>query len=495
MPLKYHNTEAFDPEFINHLERVKTQLFAKSTKTGEFASKSLVELMGESGLDIEYMSNIFIRGKKFEGQSGSESQCLFATALMTLEINRHLASESLHDQIKNRLICIETFFSKNRHFFNPSAGTMFDVLNTCPAHDQDLKINLSARVMQLFCEPLVTSASNRTLYFFKQTADCLVSSFFGIPGTDFRVENPSSKEFLDPGLLFKNKDYVLEILKASGVFNGLNVVKESIDYFAFNYLVVAGIINYLIGKQPSAIRRGVEQCCMAIARHTHIESLAQQMAEAVNKRIFLIDHDISTALKTSAYDLIDPTNRFSHKQWSAPHAWNSLFHSDPFMSKGLRAESLARFIKQMPGMTENLAKRSNLQSDFPCAKTLVGTLIHLDNTKLNQAFLDSNLTLNSLVAKSLLKRYDGQLSSDLELAIKLKHVQYLAVDNPKQKINKLPFTVDDRAPFIKHLLQHKLLLKPSMVSLLKLSLDDLHLVDPKQHALFKRIVLSRDLEI
>ena len=146
-------------------------------------------------------------------------------------------------------------------------------------------------------------------------------------------------------------------------------------------------------------------------------------------------------------------------------------------------------------MTENLAKRSNLQSDFPCAKTVVGTLIHLDNTKLNRAFLDSNLTLNSLVTKSLLKRYDGQLSSDLELAIKLKHVQYLAAHNPKQKINKLPFTIDDRDPFIKHLLQHKLLLKPSMVSLLKLSLDDLHLVDPKQHALFKRILLSRDLEI
>jgi len=167
MLLKYHSTEDLEPEFVKHLERIKIQLFAKSTKKGEFVPKSLVELMGESSLDIEYMSNIIIRGKKFESRTGSESQCLYATALISLEIGKHLSMESLNNQVRNRLICINTYFSKNRAFFNPSSGTMFDVLNTCPTADQDLTINLSSRVMQLFCEPLNTSPSSKGFYFFK----------------------------------------------------------------------------------------------------------------------------------------------------------------------------------------------------------------------------------------------------------------------------------------------------------------------------------------
>jgi len=76
MLLKYHSTEDLEPEFVKHLERIKIQLFAKSTKKGEFVSKSLVELMGESSLDIEYMSNIIIRGKNLKvGQVASLNVC------------------------------------------------------------------------------------------------------------------------------------------------------------------------------------------------------------------------------------------------------------------------------------------------------------------------------------------------------------------------------------------------------------------------------------
>jgi len=305
----------------------------------------------------------------------------------------------------------------------------------------------------------------------------------------------SNKDILESSILLEGGNDLIEILNQTDAWKNTGTIEEAIDYFAFNYLVAVEMINYLHGKNPNSIQRGVEQCCSALAIRFGQESLGPKIAEAVIKRVFMIDSNISATLKTSAYDLIDPSHRFMDKNWSRAHGWNSLLHSDPFMSKGLRAKSLARHINKMPGMADNLAKRSNLNVDFPCIKILSGILIHLNDANLNQAFLDSTLTLNSLVVKSLLKRYDGQLSIDQELAFKLKHVQYLATHNHKQKVNKLPFQIEDRAPFIKHLLRHRLLLKPSMVKVLNLSLDDLPLVDPRQHALFKRIVLSRDLEI
>lgn len=494
--LKYHHNDEFEHAFIQHLSAIKTQLFKKKFNKLDFEQKSLVELMIESAFDISYLHTYIYSGMSHKGIRPSFSQALYATTLLTIELEMLANDALLQKSLEPRLADFITYFSKSRDVMNINHGILFDVRYTCPALDSKRKIELLRAFIQYHCEPFHATADRSGVYFFKQAGAYIISTFCGIKNTQITLKNNNLKQNLDSDLLFRSYDFIQNWIKQLNISFEKKYKSQAIGYFAFELLSALGQVNLLSGKEPSEIQRGITICCEAFADLARIDDgTRDQIIKATCRKIFLLDPSLSHAWKTSGLDLVEPAYDLYSLDLPSQSHWYSLASSDPFMSIPMRAEALANYISKIPGMTDNMIKHGIINKEFSCIKVLVGTLVHLNNPALTKSFLNSIASINLQEFRAIHTLYDGQFNAEIDLATKLKLVQHYSDKKDNSAIPKLPFKIKDREPYLMHLLKHRGLLKPSVAVLLNLSMDDLHLIDEKHHTTFKRLILGRDLDL
>ena len=494
--LKYHRNDEFESAFIQHLSAAKYHLFQKKFSKTDFEQKSIVELMVESSFDIGYLHTAFYSGKSTKGQKPTISQALYATTLLAIELEMLANDPSLATSLAPRLADFITHFNKSRDVMTINHGLLFDVKLTCPALDPTRQIALMRAFIQHHCEPFHATADLTGVYFYKQAADYIISKFCGIKNTKISLNNAKANQMLDHELLFKPYEDVLDWIKQLNISTDKKHQDSAVGYYAFELLSALGQVNLLLGRQPREIQRGISICCEAFSDLLGIkETMCDQIIKATFQKVFLLEPSVSHAFKASALDLVEPSNHMYSEDWKCPPHWYSMASSDPFMSIPLRAEALANYISKMPGMIDNIVKYGIMNKDFSCMIVLTGTLNHLNNTAIIKSFLDSNLTINLQEFRSIRLIYDGQFNADIDLATKLKLLQFYSDQKGHSALPKLPFKIEDREPYLAHLLKHRSLLKPTVAALLNLSMDDLHLIDENQQAIFKRLILSRDFEL
>jgi hypothetical protein len=486
----------FGSSFLQDIKWYKRSLFGKEFKKDVIENSTLADLVIGSNADPEWIRKKIVEPSAKEKYCPSFSASLYTLTVIAYELKQYSERRIVGNKIQQRFDNLLVYFTQNRDFYSPNAKGFFEAIMTCPTEKPGLKKTLSLLFMSLHCETVHYTARSSDAYFPAMASQFLIAQKAGISNHQLKMRDNIANDFLDPNFLLKQINDIDGSIGAWLSTLNKDQYAKAAMYFFFDYLPVLGQLSYLDGVDFQRISQGVKACCQAFASKTQMgEREVKCHHEAICKRIALVSHDLSIQLKISPLDLVDPAFSCQFKKKDYHEQFHSLAKNESNDCSALLGEALGRYIKGIPKMPDLLVKTGILNTHFSKNEVLLIALNYCDSKFMIDSFLTSSIKISQKdykYAKSILM---ANMDKHLEMALQLKLVESILQGNELKKIPKLPFLVKDKSLFIQHLTRNNKALNAEAATLLNLSIHDIHYIKPSQHAKFKRLILSHDLEL